>query len=100
MRMLLALIAAAMFAVPAYAQTAQPTPRLTTEQRFDQANITNDGQLTLEQAKAKYKTVARHFATIDHDKKGYVTLDDVRSYYKMRRALHRSTASAPREPKS
>jgi len=68
MRTLLALFAAVMFALPALAQTAPSKPahtRMTMEHRFEQANITKDGHLTLEQAKAKYKTVARHFPAIE-----------------------------------
>lgn len=52
---------------------------LTTEQRFEKANITHDGKLTKAQATtAKWTTVARNFATIDKDKKGYVTVEDIK----------------------
>ena len=67
---------------PALAKPAHRT-RLTWEQRFAQANTTNDGHLTLEQAKAGYATVARHFQDIDLDSKGYVTKDDVRAWHKV-----------------
>lgn len=96
MRMLLSLLAAATIALPAYAQTIPAKPvhtRLTMQQHFDQANTTHDGHLTLEQAQAGYKTVARRFDAIDQDKKGYVTLDDIRAYYKTQRALHQATPS-------
>ncbi|MBN8873361.1 MAG: hypothetical protein J0H67_11035 [Rhodospirillales bacterium] len=56
------------------------------EQRFAKANTTGDGRLTLEQAKAGYTTVARHFAEIDRDSKGWVTTDDLRAWHKARRA--------------
>ena len=104
MRTLLSLLAASVIAFPVYAQTATTTTskpthtRLTLEQRFEQANTTHDGHLTLDQAKAGYKSVARHFAAMDQDKKGYVTEDDIRSYYKTQRALHRQSASTPRTP--
>jgi hypothetical protein len=101
MRLLLSLFAVALIALPAYAQTASDKPphtRLTMEQRFEKANVSNDGHLTLDQAKASYKTIARHFSAIDHDKRGYVTLDDVRSYYKTQRALHRQSAATRHEP--
>ncbi len=99
MRILLPMIAAAMIAVPAYAQTtttttAKPThTRLTTAERFEQANVTHDGHLTLDQAKTGYKSVARHFSAIDQDKKGYITEDDIRAYNKTQRALHHQSAS-------
>ena len=101
MRILLPLLAAAVLSLPALAQTPTPKPahpRLTMEQRFEQANITHDGHLTLEQAKTGYKTIARHFAAIDQDKKGYITADDIRAYYKTQRALHHQSAAAHRTP--
>ena len=91
MRILLPLIAAAMLALPAYAKTTTGTPthsRQTTAQHFEQANVTHDGHLTLEQAQSGYKSIASHFAAIDHDNKGYITLDDINAYNKAQRALH------------
>jgi hypothetical protein len=108
--MLLPLFAAVTLALPAYGQTptATETPsgttsahgHLTMTQRFEQANTTHDGHLTLDQARAGYKSVARHFAAIDQDKKGYITEDDIRSYYKTQRALHHQSASAHHTPSS
>lgn len=81
--------------------TAKPTkPRLTMEQRFEQANVTHDGHLTEAQAKAGYQTIAKHFAAIDQDKKGYVTEDDIRTYNKTQRALHRRSATVRHQPNS
>lgn len=94
MRMLLTLLAALAIASPAFAQTNTPKPthaRLTMQQHFDQANVTHDGRLTLDQAQTGYKTVAKRFDAIDQDKKGYVTIDDIRAYYKMQRTLHQAT---------
>ncbi len=68
------------------------------EQHFEQANVTHDGHLTLEQAKTGYKSIARHFAAIDQDKKGYVTVDDIRAYNKTQRALHHQSASTHHTP--
>jgi hypothetical protein len=100
MRILLPLFAATVFALSAHAQTATThtttthiTHHLTTQQRFEQANVTHDGHLTLDQAKTGYKTLARHFTVIDQDKKGYITEDDIRAYYKTQRALHHQSAS-------
>lgn len=108
MRLLLPLFAASLLALPVQAQTTKPAspPTETTQrtaapphthrtmqEKFDQANTTHDGHLMLEQSKSGYKSVARHFAAMDQAKKGYVTVDDVRAYYKAQRALHHQSAS-------
>jgi hypothetical protein len=67
-------------------------------QRFEQANVTHDGHLTLEQAKTGYKSVARHFSAIDQDKKGYITEEDIRAYHKTQRTLHHQPSADHREP--
>jgi hypothetical protein len=103
MRILLPLLAAAVCAFPAYAQTTITPParaHLTMAQRFEQANVTHDGHLTLDQAKSGYKSVARHFAAIDVDKKGFITEDDIRAYNKAQRALHHQSASTHHQPSS
>ena len=93
MRIPFPLFAAAVFAVFTHAQAAQPArTHLTMEQRFEKANVTHDGHLTLEQAKTGYKSVAKHFSTIDKDKKGYVTEDDIHAYYKAQRTLHHQSS--------
>ena len=97
MRTLLPLLAAAMFSLTANAQAAASKsthPHATMQQRFEQANVTHDGHLTLDQAKTGYKSVARHFDAIDQDKKGYITEDDIRAYYKTQRALHHPPQAA------
>jgi len=80
---------------PAVAQ-AKPKPRrMTWQQRFAQANTTRDGHLTLGQAEAGYRTIARHFTEIDTGKKGYVTVEDVNNWHKQQRAarkIHQSRA--------
>jgi hypothetical protein len=101
----------AFFALPALAQTpaASPTahpalpPRLPLQQAFEQANVTHDGHLTLEQAKTgDMHTVERHFAAIDKDKKGYVTVEEIRDYFRAaRNARERAApppATTPRKP--
>ena len=82
MRTLLPLLAAAMFSLTANAQAAASKsthPHATMQQRFEQANVTHDGHLTLDQAKTGYKSIVRHFDAIDQDKKGYITEDDIRA---------------------
>ena len=103
MRFMFPLLAACLFAISANAQTTTTHPahkHLTQQQRFQQANTTHDGHLTEEQAKAGYKTIAHHFAAIDHDKRGYITEADIRAYYKTQRTLHHQTTtpSLMREP--
>ena len=108
MRLPLPLAAACSFAVAlqapiavAASSTAKSHAGPTMEQRFTSANTAHDGHLTLDQAKAGYPTIARHFDAIDRDKKGYVTRDDIRAYYKTQRTLHRPAASSARkEPSS
>ena len=62
-------------------------PRMNMRQRFDVANTTHDGKLTRDQAEAGgLRGIARHFDQIDADKKGYVTLQDLRAFAQTRRA--------------
>ena len=64
--------------------------RMTLQQRFDAANTTHDGHLTLDQAKLGLPMVAKHFDAIDKDKKGYVTIGDIHAYASQRRAARHS----------
>jgi hypothetical protein len=108
MKLLLPLLTAVALALPAYAQTTTDTPpekpsghgHLSMTQRFEQANTTHDGHLTLEQAKTGYKSLVRHFSAIDQDKKGFVTEDDIRAYNKSQRTLHHQSASGHHTPSS
>lgn len=77
---------------PAAATEAPRThTRMTMNDRFAAANTTNDGHLTMEQARAGMPAVAKHFAAIDKDNKGYVTLDEIHAYYKEQRAARHQT---------
>lgn len=70
---------------PAPARPARP-PRQTFKQRFDAANTTHDGKLTLEQAKAgRLPRIAANFDAIDTGRKGYVTLADIQAYNRAQR---------------
>ncbi len=108
MRLLLPLTAACTFALAlqapiavAAASTAKSHTTPTMEQRFASANTARDGHLTRDEAKAGYPPIASHFDAIDRDKKGYVTQDDIRAYFRIQRTLHRPAASSARkEPSS
>jgi hypothetical protein len=109
----------ALLAAPAYAQTtppaaapasaagsaaassaAAPAPhhRLTLDERFTKANTTHDGHLTLEQAKAGYPTLVRHFTDIDAAKNGYVTEDNIRAWQKADRDKRHATQQPATSP--
>ena len=62
----------------------------TLQERFDEANTTHDGHLTLEQARSKMPAVARDFAAIDADNKGYVTVDQIKEHARAARAARRA----------
>ena len=66
---------------PAVKPVAKPKPPvLTVEQRFEKANTSHDGKLTKAQAiSANWTMVSRNFATIDKDKKGYVTVEEIKT---------------------
>ncbi len=49
------------------------------EARFKAADKNGDGKLTLEEAKAGMPRVAKAFDKIDTDKKGYITLDQLKA---------------------
>ena len=49
------------------------------EERFAAADTNADGKLTLEEAKAGMPRIASAFSKIDVDKKGYVTLDQIKA---------------------
>jgi hypothetical protein len=64
--------------------------------RFAAANTTHDGRLTLAQAQAGgLKPVARHFQEIDHDQKGYVTMQDIKEWHRARKAAKAQQAPPP-----
>lgn len=92
------LILSALAQEPANSGASPAHPlRQTWQQHFIEANQAHDGHLTLEEAAAGDKLVAKHFDDIDVDHKGYVTQDDIRAWRIMRRQAHR--LSKPREDK-
>nr|WP_321986006.1 hypothetical protein [uncultured Lichenicoccus sp.] len=65
------------------------------QHRFDVANTSDDGHLTLAQAQARgLRMVSRHFDVIDVGHRRYVTLDDVRQFTQARHAARQSQAAA------
>ncbi len=84
------------------ASTTAPAKKMsrhvTLQQRFDTANTSHDGHLTKDQATAaNWPYVANNFVAMDKDKKGFVTIGDIRAYAKARRAAHKvAPAPAPK----
>jgi hypothetical protein len=63
--------------------------------RFEAANTTHDGHLTLEQAQAGHlPMIAKNFSAIDKDGKGYVTLSDIQAWRHARAEQRRATQGA------
>ena len=98
--------ASAVTQAPPAASTSAPAHRRgrTFQERFDAANVTHDGHLTQEQARAHMPSVARDFADIDTTHKGYVTADEIRAHSRAARAARRAakkaatTSAAPAKP--
>lgn len=68
-----------------------PHARRTLQARFDAANTTHDGHLTLEQARAgRMVAVARDFAAIDTTQRGYVTVDDIKAHRRAARLARKA----------
>lgn len=85
---------AAAVQAPASQGAAPAKPRMTAEERFKAANTTGDGRLTYAQAQAKMPRVAHDFEAIDKDRKGYVTLADIRAHDAERRAARKAAKTA------
>jgi hypothetical protein len=71
---------------PVPGAAAEPVGGSVLAQRFGAANVTHDGRLTRDQAAAGMPLVAQNFDAIDIDRKGYVTLPEVRAFAVQRRA--------------
>jgi hypothetical protein len=62
-------------------------PRTPFLARFQAANTTGDGKLTLDQAQAAHMIgIVKFFSQIDADHKGYVTIQDIHTWIANRRA--------------
>lgn len=60
------------------------------QQRFAAADKNGDGRLSLQEAQAGMPFVAKHFAEIDRQKSGFVTLADIAAFARARRAAKRA----------
>ncbi|MGF6721862.1 hypothetical protein P3T43_001209 [Paraburkholderia sp. GAS41] len=58
------------------------------QSRFANANTTQDGKLTRQQAAAGMPMVARYFDQIDTQKAGFVTLPQIEAFMQERAAAH------------
>jgi hypothetical protein len=86
-------------AKPAKQATATTSTRMTAQQRFDAANTTHDGHLTKDQAQAARMTsTVKNWDAIDKDKKGYVTMDDMKAYAAAQRAAHHTQTTTAKKP--
>lgn len=63
---------------PAIAQMGKPDPE-EVARRFAAADKNGDGQLTREEANAGMPRIAKNFDKIDADRKGYITLDEIKA---------------------
>lgn len=88
------LLASSLVATPTAAQVTSSSPQADQSapvhrfiDRFNAANTTHDGRLTLEQAQAaNMPMLVRHFNEIDTQHKGYVTLPDIQAWRQQVRA--------------
>jgi Ca2+-binding EF-hand superfamily protein len=84
---LAAVLATLAIATPVFAQDAAPAQKsdqlkklnAALEERFNAADANHDGKLTREEAQ-KMPRVASNFDAIDTDKRGYLTLDQIRQF--------------------
>jgi hypothetical protein len=99
MRMFPALLLLSSLCAPALAETpAAPAPdhhgRRSAEQHFADANTSHDGRLSLDQATAGYKSIAKSFNQIDVNHHGYVTMDDIKAWKAAKKAAKQAAKRA------
>ncbi len=84
---------------PAAAPQGAPGGHMSPREKFEAANTTHDGRLTIEQARAGgMRGVVRNFAGIDADHKGYVTLQDIQAWHRAQHAARLARQSPPASP--
>lgn len=77
----LAFVGAIMTSSPAQADAKSDAKRdKDIEEKFKAADKDNDGKLTLVEAKAGMPRIARGFDKIDKDKKGYLTVEQIKAF--------------------
>jgi len=77
-------------------QQQQQAPHMRMRDRFEAANTTHDGRLTVDQAQAaNWRGLVRNFSQIDVDHKGYVTVQDIRSWGQARRQARAAQMPPP-----
>lgn len=86
-----ALLLIPLMTAPVLAQTVAPAAtdhhaRKSAADHFADANTTHDGHLTLDQATAGYKSIAKSFSQIDVEHHGYVTQDDIKAWKASKKA--------------
>ena len=74
----LALAGACFLGMPAARADAKQDKEI--ETKFKAADKDNDGKLTLAEAKAGMPRIAKGFDKIDKDKKGYLTVDQIKAF--------------------
>jgi hypothetical protein len=99
MRLLHALLLLPLLGGPVFAQSggapdAEHHARRSAQQHFSDANITHDGRLTLDQATANYKSIAKSFQQIDVNRHGYVTFDDIKAWKAAKKAAKQAAKQA------
>lgn len=101
MRLLFALLLLPLFGAPAFAETTAQAPgaaathvRRSAQEHFADANATHDGRLTLDQATAGYKSIAKSFSQIDVNHHGYVTFDDIKAWKAAKKAARQAAKHA------
>ncbi len=103
MRLFHALLLIPLLTAPAFAETAAlpaagSHARRGTEQHFADANTSRDGKLTLDQAKLGFKSIAKSFPQIDVNRRGYVTLDDIRAWKAAKKAARQAAKQGGAPP--
>lgn len=73
-----ALLSALLAASPSARADAKQDKEI--EEKFKAADKDHDGKLTLAEAKAGMPRIAKGFAKIDKDKKGFVTVDEIKAF--------------------
>lgn len=77
-QLFIAVCLSTLVALPAMAQSADAKRDAQIEERFKAADKNGDGKLTLEEAKAGMPRVATNFERLDTDKRGYITLEQIK----------------------